>query len=618
MSIAEEDIARVRQATDFVALAGEHMALRRVGTRWVGRCPFHAEKTPSFSVNSELGLYYCFGCGASGDAITFVREIEHLDFASAVEKLAAKAGITLRYEREQGVDHRRRNRIHQTLEAAIEFYHQRLLSSPDAAAARAYLRRERGYDGEVVRRWKLGWAPDARDALVRGLSLAPAALVDAGLATLDSAGRPRDFFRARVLFPIYEAGGRPVGFGGRCLPGGPPPKYKNTPATAVYDKGRVLYGLDQAKKAVVAKGRVVVCEGYTDVIGLASAGIEEAVATCGTALAEGHVKLLSGFARQIVLAYDADGAGQAAAERFWDWEKRFSADIRVAALPPGSDPADLALSDPERLRQAVEQATPFLGFRLSRLFSNADLAHPEGRARAASQAVELVAQHPSAEVADQYLMEVADRTRVPPERLRQLHERARSARGGPDRPGERRAQALEADGALEGQVQKTKVADVALPGPEREALRLAVQRPADMAAYLRAELFSHPLARSALDALSSAQTLHQAINEADPQTGELIRRLAVEPTDSDPAEVARWLVVRAGRRCLDQLGADMRAAAPEAQRPLGQEHDWAKRLLDLLGSEAGTSLESVRQAQEALVGWLVQRQGSERLSEASR
>src|SRR5579862_9043934 len=150
MGILDEDVARVRAATDFVAVAGEHLALRRVGSRWVGLCPFHTEKSPSFSVNAELGLYYCFGCGAKGDAITFLREMEHLDFVEAVEKLAGRAGITLRYDNEAtGRDHQRRSRIHETLEAAVGWYHERLISASDASKARGYLRRERGYDGDV-------------------------------------------------------------------------------------------------------------------------------------------------------------------------------------------------------------------------------------------------------------------------------------------------------------------------------------------------------------------------------------------------------------------------------------------------------------------------------------
>ncbi|HET7523085.1 MAG TPA: DNA primase, partial [Acidimicrobiales bacterium] len=392
MGIVDEDIARVRASTDFVALVGEHLALRRVGTRWIGLCPFHAENSPSFSVNSELGLYYCFGCGAKGDVITFVREVEHLDFVEAVEKLAGRAGITLRYDEQGGRsgDQQRRTRIYDTLDRAIEWYHQRLLSGPDSGSARHYLRQERGYDGDLVRRFRIGWAPDGWDTLVKSLGVPPKDLVDAGLATVDASGRYTDFFRGRILFPIFEPGGKPIGAGGRMLPGGRPPKYKNTSGTAVYDKSRVLYGLNWAKKDVVDKGRVVVCEGYTDVIGLHEAGVGEAVATCGTALADGHIRLLTNFARKIVLAYDADVAGQAAAERFYEWEDRFQVDIRVAAIPAGGDPADLARSDPAALLKAVDDARPFLGFRIDRLLARSDLSAPEPRARAAVEAMALI------------------------------------------------------------------------------------------------------------------------------------------------------------------------------------------------------------------------------------
>src|ERR1700678_1627248 len=174
MGIVDEDIARVRAATDFVAVAGEHMALRRVGTKWSGLCPFHTEKSPSFSLNAELGFYYCFGCGAKGDVITFLREIEHLDFVESVEKLAARAGVALRYDDQAtGRDHQRRSRIHETLELAIAWYHSRLVDADDAAAARGYLRRERGYDREVVVQYRLGWAPEGWDQLVRSLGVPP-------------------------------------------------------------------------------------------------------------------------------------------------------------------------------------------------------------------------------------------------------------------------------------------------------------------------------------------------------------------------------------------------------------------------------------------------------------
>jgi DNA primase len=614
VGIREEDIARVRAATDFVSLAGEHLALKRVGRRLVGLCPFHVEKSPSFSVNSELGLYHCFGCGASGDVITFVREIEHLDFVDAVEKLANRAGITLHFDDEAtGRDHQRRARIHEMLERAVAWYHERLLAGSDAGAARRYLR-SRGYDGEVVRRYQLGWAPDGWDQLIRAMPFGPAALGDAGLAFVNESGRYNDFFRGRLLFPIYEPGGRPVGAGGRILPGGRGAKYKNTPGTAVYDKSRVLYGLNWAKKAVVDGGQVVVCEGYTDVIGLHQAGVAEAVATCGTALADGHVRLLTNFARRIVLAYDADAAGQSAAERYYEWERRFDVDIRVAGLPPGADPADLARSDPDGLRAAVAEARPYLAFRLERLLGRSELATAEGRARAAQGAVELVAAHPNPLVRDQYLMEVADRCRIEPVRLRSLLSEVsgggdgrRSGSDAADRRGPTSApqrNLIDLDDPMLG-------VGTAPPGPELEALRLAVHRPEEVAERLQGELFAHPLARAAYDALAASTTLHDAINGADPQSAALLQRLAVEeidePSDDHDAlrytdEVIRRLIEVAGSRVVKRLQAEARQSTdPAAFVPvLG----WLKLRLESLRSESSAAGAS-RDDEQRLLAWIV-------------
>ncbi|MDP8988393.1 MAG: DNA primase, partial [Actinomycetota bacterium] len=431
MGIADEDIERVRAATDLAAVVGDHVALRRSGTRWVGLCPFHTERTPSFSVNAELGFYYCFGCGAKGDAITFVREMQHLDFVAAVELLAGRAGIDLRWDntREAG-ERRRRSQLVEAVGRAAEWYHERLLTAPDAAAARGYLR-SRGYDGEVVRRFRLGWAPDDWDSLCRALSLPTEVARDAGLGFLNQRGRLQDSFRARVVFPIFDARGDPVGFGGRVLPGGRGPKYKNSPTTAIYDKGEVLYGLNWAKSEVVEHGEVVVCEGYTDVIGMVTAGVGRAVATCGTALTERHVATLRRFAPRIVLAFDADSAGQGAAERVYGWERRHQVDVAVAALPPDADPGELARTDPEALPRAVAHAAPFLAFRLERLLSGATLASVEARARVAEQARELIAEHPDQIVREDYATKVAVRLDVRPEHLLRGQGRGRGGRPEP-------------------------------------------------------------------------------------------------------------------------------------------------------------------------------------------
>jgi DNA primase len=314
----------------------------------------------------------------------------------------------------------------------------------------------------------------------------------------------------------------------------------------------VLYGLNWAKGAIVERGRVVVCEGYTDVIGLHSAGVTEAVATCGTALADGHVRLLTGFSRRIVLAYDADSAGQGAAEHFYDWERRFEAGISVVALPPGTDPADLAQKDPGRLRQAVGEAKPFLGFRLERLFATADLSNPEGRARAAEASLALISEHPDSLVRDQYLMQVADRCHLSPEQLRAL---PRQAASNASKNGERPAPAVVRAAP--------KPKPPAVPRPELEALRLAVHHPEKIEGRLDIALFSSALAGAVYGELASAMTLHEAIESAAPEVGDLLSQLAVEDTQEDPDDVLRQLIAQAAARALAELRREARSTTPE-------------------------------------------------------
>ncbi|MYA83258.1 MAG: DNA primase [Acidimicrobiales bacterium] len=427
MSIRDSDVQRVREATDLVALIGRRVSLKRVGSRHVGLCPFHTEKTPSFSVNGAEGFYHCFGCKASGDAITFVRETEHLDFADAVEQLAAAANIELTYDAPGAQRaNQRRKELLDLLERAARFYHERLMSSPDAGEARAYLRR-RGYDRETVVKWRLGYAPPLWDALCQHLGAPADKLAAAGLAYADPAS---DFFRDRVMFPICDAGGRVVSFAGRVLPrsGEPPPKgpkYKNTAGTAVYDKSRVLYGLHLAKQAARSTERIVVCEGHTDVIGCDLAGTSEAVATCGTALTKHHAELLSRSAKRIVLAFDADAAGQTAAERVHQWEREFGLDIFVAALPPGSDPGDLAASDPPALRRALNEARPLHAFRAERILQRAELDSPSGRDRAADEAAEVFAVYPPEILLEGDLAPIADRIPMDVEKFRDRVDAAR-------------------------------------------------------------------------------------------------------------------------------------------------------------------------------------------------
>jgi DNA primase len=557
MAIPDEEVAQVRAATDIVGLISEHAALRQQGRRWTGLCPFHGERTPSFSVNAEEGLYYCFGCQASGDAISFVRAVEHMDFADAVRYLAERAGVTLHESAAGGEDHRRRSALLAAMEQAVAWYHESLLSAPSAGPARDYLR-SRGYDGAVVRQFRLGWAPDDWDALTRALGLSERVLTGTGLGFVNRRGRLQDSFRSRIIFPICDPSGHPIALGGRILPGrkgaessaerAPEPKYKNSAETAIYSKRRTLYALNWAKKDIVASGEIIVCEGYTDVIGCFEAGLPRAVATCGTALAEEHFTLLRNFARRIVLAYDADSAGQSATGRVYEWERKHEVDVFVAALPAGSDPGQMAQEDPEALRRALGEARPFLQFRLDRIFAAASLDTPEGRARAADEAIAAIAEHPSDLVRDQYVMIVSDRCRLEPDLLRT---RLDAARRRPATEGREhgRSRARAAGGRVANEPEQDPVHGASGPAPEPdgeapprraergadpasrpglEALRFAVHRPEAVGDRLEAVLFVDELQRRAFSTLLAADDLHQAIDDAPPDVAELLRRVAVE------------------------------------------------------------------------------------------
>ncbi|MGH9032429.1 MAG: DNA primase [Acidimicrobiia bacterium] len=586
MGILDEDVVRVREATDLVALASEHLALKRVGSRYVGLCPFHAEKTPSFSVNQELGLYRCFGCDRGGDAITFVREIEHLDFVDAVERLAARAGITLRYDdRSAGKDRERRSRLADAVGEAIAFYHRLLIEAPEGGTARQYLR-SRGFEGDAARQFSLGWSPDNWDTLSRHLQQRKFArddIVGAGLAFVNKVNKLQDQFRARLMFPIYDSRGEPAGFGGRALDDAGP-KYKNSPDNAIYHKSRILYGLNWAKGEIVAKGEVVICEGYTDVMAFALAGAANAVATCGTALADDHVQVLKNLARKVTLAYDADAAGRGAAERWYQWEQAYEIEVRVAALPAGRDPADVWRDDAGALLKALDGATRFLQFRIDQVLATADRATPEGRARAAELLVPVLREHPSELVREGYIQSVAgtlgiDHAWFKEAILRGAHRRP--ARVEQDaQPSRRRVDRRELD-----------------------ALRWSIHEPQLVADWLEPALFADPDARAACDLLMSSSTFREALDASDGSVRDLLERLAVEDAtvDGDPTTLRARLLVNmatpAGDRMLASLieGGDERASE-------------VKSLLDGVAHERDAGeWDSAQQAAKQLVGWIVDR-----------
>jgi DNA primase len=393
--IRQEDLEAVRERTDIVKLVSGYLTLKKSGhDSFSGLCPFHAEKTPSFSVSPSKGVYYCFGCGAGGDAIRFLREVEHLEFGEAVERLAKEAGITLRYEGDTQAERRaasRRQALHRANEDAFGLYQRMLLEGREGEEARAYLQ-GRGIDRETVTEFGIGYAPGYPDFLLRRLArtLSTEILVEAGLALRDQEGNVRDRFRGRITFPVHDLSGRAVGIGARILPGGRDegPKYLNSPETPIYRKGEVLYNLHRAKGAVARSGEVFVVEGYTDVIAMARAGLENTVATCGTALGEGHFRLASRFAQRMVLAFDSDEAGARAAERAFAFVELFPVRPVVLILPEGLDPADFVQRHGgEALRELAAAAEPLVEYMIRRTVGRHDLSSVEGQSAAVAAAL---------------------------------------------------------------------------------------------------------------------------------------------------------------------------------------------------------------------------------------
>jgi len=538
MGIAEDDIQKVRSAVTLSDVVSPYSQLRRTGRSQVGLCPFHSERSPSFSVNDETGRYMCFGCGAKGDVFTFVQQMEHLDFVGSVERIASKAGIELHYTSGAGNGERKhRKELQALMERAVDWYHARLLESPDARAAREYLR-ERGLSGDVARSFRLGWAPDEWDALSSSLGATPAMLAEVGLGFVNKAGRLQDSFRARVMFPIFDENGAAVAFGGRILPGSTDPaKYKNSTETPVYVKSRTLYGLNWAKGNVVKEDRVIVCEGYTDVIGFHRSGLATAVATCGTALTEDHVKLMKRYARNVVLAFDADAAGQGATDKFYAWEKKYDISVSVAQFPAGKDPGELASSDPEALTRAINDAMPFLGFRLKRLFDANPLRSPESRARLAGKAMELVNEHPDSNVRRLYAGQVASHTGVSAADLVKIADRGGSA-----------------PVVIAAPVQQ------ATEGAGFVALSLLIHEWDTIAPWLIEELFPDDASREAFRAIAASDgDVHVALQSVQPDAADIIERAAVYDIDADPLVESRALISAAVRRELSRrrLGSDI-------------------------------------------------------------
>ncbi len=384
----DESKERVRDAIDMIDLVGSRVELRRSGgTSFTGLCPFHDERSPSFSVDAAKKLYHCFGCGEGGDAFNFVQKLEGLDFVSALESLGDRYKVPLEVVEEDSraaAERERRERLLELLERAATFYVRMLWESDEAAGAREYLA-GRGLEEAVLRGFRVGYAPSAWDKLLlvaRRARFGDREIYEAGLSQKGREGRTYDRFRRRIMFPLADRRGRVLGFGARALGSDQQPKYLNTSENELFHKGRQLFGADVARAAAAKAGQTIVCEGYTDVIALHQAGLPNTVGIMGTALTEQQVEALAGLAPTVVLALDADSAGQEAMLRAARVAAGRRLELRVAPLPVGSDPADLVQRDgAEAVAALMASSVPLVRFQVQRTLDTADLSGAEGKDR---------------------------------------------------------------------------------------------------------------------------------------------------------------------------------------------------------------------------------------------
>src|SRR6202795_5276961 len=424
---------RVKQQADIVRVVGGYVRLKKSGQSFSGLCPFHSEKTPSFAVHPVKQIYHCFGCGVGGDVFKFVMEMEKISFPEAIRAVAEKCGIAVPQARERSPEERRENQQRTSLvemhREAAAFFAQQLNGTPEGRAAKAYLL-DRGLDSEAMARFGIGFAPSGGEALLRVMKQKyPEKVLEvSGLFSRDqSSGRLYDRFRRRVMFPIANESGKIVAFGGRAI-GDDLPKYLNSPETPIYSKSNVLYHLDRAKETLRQRDFAVLVEGYMDAIAVARAGISNVVASCGTSLTEPQVKLLNRFTRRIIVNYDPDTAGQAAAERSLTILLEQGAEVRVLALPGGKDPDSFIRSEgAAAYTKLLKEAPPYVDYLISRA-RKMDMSTGEGKLRAVNFLMPYVQRIPDRILRSEWATRIAQQLRIEEPVLRESMRKAASER----------------------------------------------------------------------------------------------------------------------------------------------------------------------------------------------
>ncbi len=602
--IRDEDIAAVRDRSPIAELIGEHVALRNAGGgNLKGICPFHDEKSPSLSVSPSRGLFHCFGCGAGGDVIRFVERIEHLSFAEAVENLASRANIQLRYVeggsapiRNQG----QRSRLIEAHALAAAFYAEQL-RGPQARAAREFLA-ERGFDETAAATYGCGYAPDDWDSLTKfllGKGFSQAELVTGGLAKETQRGSLIDRFHRRLLWPIRDTSGDVVGFGARRLYDDDriEAKYLNTPETPIYKKSQLLYGMDHAKKEIARQHRAVIVEGYTDVMACHLAGVPTAVATCGTAFGSEHVGVLrrllmdsDTFRGEVIFTFDGDAAGMKAAERAFGDDQKFMAQTFVAVEASGKDPCELRQSGGDvAVRDLVARRIPLVEFVLRTTVARLDLDTAEGQMAALDSGIPLVAQIKDLSLRDEYARRLAGLVGI--DDPMRVVTRVR----GLVRSGERNAPAAAAP------ARTGPVVDPAVVALEREVLKVAVQQPGVAGPSfdsLDVDLFAVPAHRSVRDAISkaggtpaagTAAEWVAAIEEGlpDEQARSIVHALAVEPLHSDGASPERYADAVMARLQEMAIARQVKTLKSRLQRvnPVEAAEEYGRLFTELIAAE---------------------------------
>jgi DNA primase len=619
--IRDEDIALVRERARIDEVVGEHVALRNAGGGSLkGLCPFHDEKSPSFNVTPSRGYYFCFGCSEGGDVITFLQKIDHLSFAEAVERLAGKYGVQLRYEEggsAVGRDRAPKTRFVEANRAAQQFFAGQLTSLPEAETGRRFLS-ERGFDQAAAERFGVGYAPKGWDALtkhLRTLGYSDAELLTGGLLSQGQRG-VYDRFRGRLVWPIHSPSGDVIGFGARRLyDDDTGPKYLNTPETPVYRKGEVLFGLDLARREIARSQQAVVVEGYTDVMACHLSGVETAVATCGTSFGEDHVRVLrrllddrNELRGEVVFTFDGDSAGRKAAVRAFTEDRHFVTQLYVAVEPSGLDPCELwQTRGPDAVRELVAGRVPLSEFVVKDVLSGFDLGNPEGRVAALRAAAPLVARTKDRSLRPEYARSLAGWLGMETEPVLAAVERAARAGAGagagapsrsrPERQGTAAAAGDAAPPAPEAPAAPRPAPDDRALLVDREALKTALQYPALSGAafdQLPPEAFGHPAyvaVRAAVAAaggavggatLDSGERWVAAVLDASANDAvrSVVTELAVEPLRVEHEADARyvdeqigWLEERMVQRQVAEVRSRLQRIDPEAddyQRVFGE------------------------------------------------